>query len=381
MQDHRAIRPAHFHLREDHRLGGSQVPVVGRRFLEVPVHPAALAVDRDERIEIEIVASAGRTHCLRIGTAIARADNHLVEQRVIGDRIPHRSAAADIPAGLLRPSLERGVQFRMFLRAAGGIARYRPETPFPVPAAHVVSGDVTARVIFGAGIADDDHVAGDLGCAGYGIGAVAVGDRIHAPHHGAADLVERVENAVQRGDEDLAIVDGNPAIGLVAAGRAIDLHVELGREGPQLLAGRGIERIDAPEIARRVHHSVDHDRGGFLHAVGAEVIFPGKTQFPDIGGSDFAQPREMAAGPVAAGIVPILGRADSQNIDLRRLTARRAGGQRQQERRRDPAQPVPLPLAGGSRDGRARDGRPAPLPAPPASGRGEDRRPHCGHRC
>ncbi len=98
-----------------------------------------------------------------------------------------------------------------------------------------------------------------------------------------------------------------------------------------LLAGRGVERIDPAEVARGVHHPVDHHRRGFLHPRGAEIVFPCEAQLADIVLGDVAQPREMAARPVAAGIVPIVARAIDRCVD--RAAPRR-------HRRRRPAAPA-----------------------------------------
>src|SRR5690606_35369333 len=108
------------------------------------------------------------------GPAIAGADDHLVEHRIVLDRVPHRAAATDVPAAVRVPGLERLFERLAFLRALLRVVRDGPEAPLPVAAAHVVGGHVATHVVLGAGVADDHQVAGDLGRAGDRVGAPAI---------------------------------------------------------------------------------------------------------------------------------------------------------------------------------------------------------------
>src|SRR5690606_21948185 len=94
-----------------------------------PFHLARPAIERDERIEIEVVAAPGRTDRLRIGPAVAHADDYLVELRIVDDRVPGRAAAADLPRRIRAPGLQRGVERLALLGAGLGIVRDGPETP------------------------------------------------------------------------------------------------------------------------------------------------------------------------------------------------------------------------------------------------------------
>ena len=306
VEDDRADLSIHLHLRQHHRLGGGEVPAVAGRFLIMPLHSAALGIQRDDRGEIEVGAALGRAGCDRIGAAIADPDIHGAELGIIVDRIPDGAAAADIPTAFGVPGLERGVERLVLLRPLRRIMRDGVEAPRLRAVGDAIGGDVSARVIFRAGIAENDEVAGHFRRARAGIAAAVIDHRVDLPDDLPALRVERVEHAVERTDHHLVLGERDAAIGLITARGPVRLHVHLRLEGPERLAGRGVERIDAAEIAAGVHHPVDHHRRRFLHAVGVEVVGPGQAEPGGIALVDIGQAGMMAAPDVAAGIGPVV---------------------------------------------------------------------------
>ena len=328
MQDDGADLAVNLHIRQHHRLRRGIVPAIARRFLIMPFHAARLAVQRDDGGEVKIGAACGRATADRIRTAIAHADIDGVELGIIIDRIPNRAAAANVPAALRIPSLERVFQFRIFLRPAFGVARHGEEAPGLRPIAHAIGRHIAAHIIFRPGIADHHHIARHIGRAGDGVATVMIDNGIDRPKRLAGLGVERIQLAIKRPDENLATRHSDAAIGLIAASGAIGLHVHLWLEGPKRFAGGSIQRIDPAQIAAGVHHPIDDDGRRLLHAIGAKVIAPGQAQPADIAGLDIGQARKMAVMHIAAGESPVIARAI-----FRRGTARTGRHQRNPHQR------------------------------------------------
>jgi len=181
--------------------------------------------------------------------------------------------------------------------APGGFAS--PQTERAGGAAHVISR---------AGIADDDDIARHFRRAGGGVAALAVHDGVGLPDDLAALLVERIHPAIERDDIDLAPRDRDAAIDHVAAGRAIDLHLERRLEAPQLLAARPVIGIDTARHAGGVQDAIDDDRRRFEATARAQFRLPGQAQRADIVAVDVRQGRIMRLADVAARRHPIVRR-------------------------------------------------------------------------
>src|SRR3546814_7546037 len=84
-----------------------------------------------------------------------------------------------------------------------------------------------------------------------------------------------LQPAVERADEQLVAPDRDAAVDDVAAGADRALAGDLRIEGPQLLAGRGVPRVDLRPGVADIHHPVDDHRGRFLPARVFEAGIPG----------------------------------------------------------------------------------------------------------
>src|SRR5581483_5561204 len=225
------------------RLGRGVVPVIAGRLLIVPDIFAGVGVQRDDRGEIEVVA-AGRAADLAIPRrAVAGADIDHVEVRIVGDGVPRRAAAAIEPvlAGGI-PGLGRGL-LRGILERFRGIAGHGEPAPELVAAVGVVGGDVAARAIFGAALADQHLAVVDARRAGDGVGMIVVDQRVLFPDLLAARRIERDQPSVIGGDEHLALPQRDAAIDHVAAALVALLAVDAGIEGPDFLARARVDRV------------------------------------------------------------------------------------------------------------------------------------------
>ena len=181
------------------------------------------------------------------------------------------------------------------------------EAPDELAALHVIGRGIAARVIIRAAISDDNNISRDFGCAG-GIGApLVIFNRVHFPDDGAGLCVKRIEHPVKRRDEDFAPRHGDAAIGHIAAGGAVDLHVDLRLKAPDFPASCGVKRISAARDATGVHHAVDNDGGRFKHAVGAQVCRPGQAKSGNVGGGDVGQLGMVGFARISASRGPIVG--------------------------------------------------------------------------
>src|SRR3546814_19538455 len=83
-----------------------------------------------------------------------------------------------------------------------------------------------------------------------------------------------LQPAVERADEQLVAPDRDAAVDDVAAGADRALAGDLRIEGPQLLAGRGVPRVDLRPGVADIPTPVDEHRGRFLPARVSAVGIP-----------------------------------------------------------------------------------------------------------
>jgi hypothetical protein len=308
---------------EHDMLAGSEIPAFGRRLLEVPGIGAGLGLQRDHRREIEIVAAARRADLLVPGGSVADTDIEQVEIGIVGHRIPHGAAAAELPI-FAGPGLGGLLQIGR-LGALRGIARHGVEAPELLAALGIVSGDIAAHAIFGAAIADDDAALDDARRAGDSVGLGLI-DRHHRPGGLARGGIERDQPAVERADIDLVAPRRDAAIDGIAARLDQRLARHLGIVGPEQFAGARVERLDHAPGGADEELAVDHQRRGFLPARGIEIRIPGEAELGGIGGVDLRERGETLFVIAAPGGEPLVGIAssgdDTLGRDARRCRAR-----------------------------------------------------------
>ena len=129
LHDHLARRAADGEIGEDQVLRRGVVPGVAGRGLVVPDVFAGIRVERDDRGQVQVVAAARAAVLLVPRRAVADADVEQVELRVVGHRVPHRAAAADLPPLAARPGRRRPLQRGRF-KGLRRIARHGVEAPF-----------------------------------------------------------------------------------------------------------------------------------------------------------------------------------------------------------------------------------------------------------
>ena len=105
------------------------------------------------------------------------------------------------------------------------------------------------------------------------------------------------------GDKDLALPECDAAIDHVAAALVALLAVDLGIEGPEPLAGAGVDGVHHAPRCGLVHDAVDHDRRRLDAAGGFERIAPHQPEFLDIVDIDLVE-----LGKARLGIVETDGR-------------------------------------------------------------------------
>src|SRR5690606_17229517 len=126
----------------------------------------------------QVVAFAVTAQRVVPGRPVADADVEQIQFRVVGHRIPHRAAAADLPP-FAAPGLCRHLHGRAF-EAVGGIAGDGVEAPVEFAAVGVVGTDVAPYAHLGTAVADQDLAFHHTRRAGDGVGLAAV-DGVDVP--------------------------------------------------------------------------------------------------------------------------------------------------------------------------------------------------------
>jgi hypothetical protein len=148
-----------------------------------------------------------------------------------------------------------------------------------------------------------------------GLALIAFQQCINLPQPLSAARVDGVQPTIQRNHVQATVESGDPAIHGIATGITGPLPVDLRVVLPQFLAGRRIERIDAPEITARVHDPVNDEWGRLQAAVRAEPVIPRKAQLGDIGRVDVLERRIVGAIGIPSGSEPLV------RIDLRETSS------------------------------------------------------------
>ena len=189
-----------------------------------------------------------------------------------------------------------------------GIARHHEPAPRLVAGLGVVGGDVAAHAVLGAAVADDHPAVGDARRAGDRVGMLVVGDGVFFPHLLAARRVEGDQPPVIGADEDLALVQGDAPVHDVTASPVALVARHLGIEGPDLLAGAGIDGVDDAPRRAHIHDAVDHDRGRLDAARRLEVVGPRQAEVLDVAGVDLVELAEAGLAEIETDGRPVLRR-------------------------------------------------------------------------
>jgi hypothetical protein len=274
----------------------------------VPQVFAGVGVERNDRGKVEVVAAGRAAQVAVPRRAVAGAEIDGVEVGVEGDAVPHRAAAAVHPvvAGGV-PGLG-GRRHGLVLVGFARIARDHEPAPSLTAGLGVVGGDVAAHAILGAAVADDHLAVGHARRAGDRVGMLVVDDGVFFPNLPAARRVEGDQPPVIGADEDLALVQGDAPVHDVTAAAVTLVARDLGVEGPDLLAGAGIDGVDDAPRRRDIHDAVDHDRGRLDAARRVEVVGPREAEVLDVAGVDLVELAEAGLAEIETDGRPVLRR-------------------------------------------------------------------------
>ncbi len=245
------------------------------------------------------------------GRAVAGGDEDEPQLRVVGDGIPGRAAAADLPP-LPLPGLGRHGH-GLVLEALGRVAGHDVEAPERLARVGVVGAHEAARAEVRAAVADHHLAVEHPRRAGDGVG-LSLLEGLGGPDRPARAGAERDQPPVQGGDDDLALPGGQAPAHRLAAGVAAPFAGDLGVIGPKRLARARVVGGDDVPGADVVEHAVD-EQGRALHAaIGVEVGVPGQAELADVGRVDLGE-RAVALGRIGAPVrqpLPGLARGVSQ---------------------------------------------------------------------
>ncbi len=234
---------------------------------------------------------------------------------------------------------------RLVLRTLRRITRHGVEAPAERAALAVVGRNVAAHSCeIRAAVADHHEVSRKLGRTGDGVGlALVPADQgVDFPHEPAGTRIDGMQPAIEGTDvqqkrrrpiwrrrrgcawRGRSFERGESAVDGITARVARPAAVAVRVVGPEFLAGRRIERIDASEVAGRVHHTVDDQGRRLLAAVGAEPIVPGETQLADVAGIDVLERGIIRAVGVPSRREPLIGvrGGEPRGSHIRRLGRR-----------------------------------------------------------
>ena len=97
LHDDLARLPVDGEIGEHQLLHGVEVPLLAGCGLVVPHVCAGVGVERDDRGQEQVVALARGAVVARPFDAVADAEVDEIQIRVVGDRVPRRAAAAELP--------------------------------------------------------------------------------------------------------------------------------------------------------------------------------------------------------------------------------------------------------------------------------------------
>ena len=251
---------------------------VVRRELEVPPHLARVAVQREHRVGVQVVAQPHLAAVVGAGVAGAPVDE--VELGIVRAGDPGRR-----PAGAPRVA-----QPRLVVGMIGPRNRVRPPRAFA--GLRVVRVEEPADAELPARDARHHPVLDDERRRGLAVAAPVI-RHLRVPHQVARARVDGDQVRVERAHVERLAQDGDAAVVPPAA------DAQVVRQGmlvaPERPSGRGVDRR---HVARRLgdeHHAVDHQRGRLGPVELADVVGPLQFQVGHVGTVYLVETREALA--------------------------------------------------------------------------------------
>ena len=301
------VMPVPLHGDEAGGGGKIEVPGVVTDALEVPDAFAGAGVEGEHAVGEEVVSNAVGAVEIEGGRAGGGEDH--AEFRIDGEAGPGVRAAGDLP-GVFGPG------FVAELAGPGdGVEDPAKLAGFGVPGADMPG---RARQRFGNRAAEDDHVlkdhAGAAGADTHLFGGTAEAFAEIDLQDGFAGLaVEGVEE-VAVGEEDAILINGDAAVAVAALRR----RAGGGVEGPDLMAGGGVERDNFEGGRGGVENAADDDRIA-LHLRVFErvvrIVRPRDLELGDVGAVDLCERRKADVSRPAVDRPLDIRRVESGNCD------------------------------------------------------------------
>ena len=258
------------HVKGDELVGAVKVPGVIGRVLVTPGNLAGLHVDGDGGRREQVVALA---HMAVPRAGVAGAEISQAGLGVVGAAHPG-GGAAGFP-GLAGPGGVGGAADAVFLAVlVAHVAFNRGAGPDQLASFRVARINAADHAELATGQAGQQQAVSDQRSGG---GAVASGVIVDFffPDHFAGVLVQRHQLGVERGEDHQVVKQGRTPVHHVAARH--DAFRQAVLVLPELLAGLGVQRVQARVGSRDKHLALVDQRLGFL----AALLFTAEGHGPD----------------------------------------------------------------------------------------------------
>ena len=244
----------------------------------MPTVFAGVGIHRQDRRNEQIITATGTADRLIIGPAVAGADIKQVRSRVIGHRVPSRSATAQLPILIAKPGRSRtafenivGCSAIMLPR----LPRHDVEAPHQFASLGVVSRDETAHPQIGPTVSDDHLIVHDARRTGNSVRPRLVG-RLGLPNDLAGCGIKSNQPPIESAHKDLAAPYGDAAIHRSAAGihqRTVDFWIIC----PFEFTGTRVDRADGAPVGCDVEHPINCDGRRLLTHARRDIIGASKA--------------------------------------------------------------------------------------------------------
>ena len=286
----------------------------------MPLQPAVVRVQRDDRVGVEVVA--GPLLVVPVGSGVADAPIRQVQRGIVRAGHPDRTAAV-LPRFRIAERRRRG-RTRLPRITARFVRRgNRVEAPCFPAAPRVEGRNEPADPILAAADTDDDLVFDDQRGVGDRITRLAIG-HFRVPQRAAGLRVDGNEMGVERAHVERVAENRQAAV--VRAAADDQRRVQRVAVDPEDAAGLGVERDDVVQPLRQVHDAVDDQRCGLPVPGDRGLVHPFQLEVFGVCRRNLRE-RAVALTEVAAGVhqpVPgfLRGICEAIRTDLRMRAAR-----------------------------------------------------------
>src|ERR1700704_3155503 len=181
-----------------HVLCGGEIPTISRGRLIIPAHTTTGRIECDDGGQEQVVAAAWATRPNRMRHAISCSHVQQFERGVVDHGIPRSTPATQVPPRLLTPRLASHRHIWRLVGPLGWIAGDDEEAPRELARCRIVCRNIATSGQLRAGVADNDILTGDPGCARTGVvHGLPVDKRVHFPDKFAALSIDTDEITIK----------------------------------------------------------------------------------------------------------------------------------------------------------------------------------------